>query len=165
LIIDGPNTVKEEEKIARLFFTGSPLIHIDETYGIIRNRLDTLIKISSKINIYNPGYLPHEYFINEMKTSKYSLDLLGVGDPNIRTFEILSTGSLRIGEKSNLQWTFEEEFAQETIFIDENDLFEKLLRLENDPVLYQQCLEKQNEIVRKYMNREAIRNYILRLLP
>ena len=107
-----------------------------------------------------PGYLYHDDYMNEMIISKYSLDLLGVGDPNIRTFEILSSGSLRLGEKSNLKWTFEEEFCEETIFEDENDLLTKLLKLENYPELYKKCINKQNEIVEKYMNSNILKEYI-----
>jgi hypothetical protein len=98
--------------------------------------------------------------MNEMINSKYSLDLLGVGDPNIRTFEILCSGSLRIGERTNLKWTFDDEFYEETIFDDANDLLYKIIRLENDPELYKKCLDKQNEIVRKYMNLDYLKKYI-----
>ena len=43
----------------------------------------------------------------------------------------------------------------------DNELLEKLVRLENDPQLYQECLDKQNEIVRKHMNIDSLRSYIL----
>jgi hypothetical protein len=148
-------------KHPRIFFAGSPLVHIDKVYGWYRNRKEIINKITSKINLHNPGHLPHELFMNEMKNSKYSLDLLGVGDPNIRTFEIFCSGSLRISQRSNLKWTFNEEFCEETIFDNENDLLEKLLQLENIPGLYEKCLEKQNEIVKNYMNMESIREYVI----
>jgi hypothetical protein len=148
------------QKHTRIFFAGSPLVHVDNAYGWIRNRKQILIKIVEKIGIYNPGHIPHEQFMNEMKKSKYSLDLLGVGDPNIRTFEILCSGSLRLGEHSNLKWTFEDEFCEETIFNNEQDLIEKVMNLENIPGLYEKCLQKQNEIIEKYMNIECLKNYI-----
>ena len=44
-----------------------------------------------------------------MRESKYGLDLNGVGNPNKRTFEILSQNSLRIGEYNDLKWPFDEE--------------------------------------------------------
>jgi hypothetical protein len=154
------NIEKNNEKINRIFFSGSPLIHIDDTYGVIRERQTILNKISNIIPLQMPGYLYHDDYMNEMIISKYSLDLLGVGDPNIRTFEILSSGSLRLGEKSNLKWTFEEEFCEETIFEDENDLLTKLLKLENYPELYKKCINKQNEIVEKYMNSNILKEYI-----
>jgi len=150
----------ELEKICRIFFSGSPLIHIDNEYGLIRNRREMIISIQKILNIYSPGQLPHELFMNEMKISKYSLDLLGVGDPNTRTFEILYSGSLRIGQRSNLKWTFDDEFYEETIFDNANDLLEKIIKLENDPELYKKCIDKQNEIVRKYMNLDYLKKYI-----
>lgn len=153
--------INTDEKICRIFFSGTPLVHIDNEYGLIRNRRDMLINIQTLLNIHNPGQLPHELFMNEMKNSKYSLDLLGVGDPNTRTFEILCSGSLRIGERSNLKWTFDDEFCEETIFDNANDLLEKIINLENDPELYKKCIDKQNEIVRKYMNIDSLKKYIL----
>jgi hypothetical protein len=150
----------ELEKISRIFFSGTPFIHIDNEYGIIRNRREMIMNIQNLLNIYSPGQLPHELFMNEMINSKYSLDLLGVGDPNIRTFEILCSGSLRIGQRSNLKWTFDDEFYEETIFDNANDLLEKIIRLENDSELYKKCIDKQNEIVRKYMNLDYLKKYI-----
>lgn len=150
----------ELEKISRIFFSGTPFIHIDNEYGIIRNRREMMISIQNILNIYNPGHLPHELFMNEMINSKYSLDLLGVGDPNIRTFEILCSGSLRISQRSNLKWTFDDEFCEETIFDNANNLLEKIIRLENDSELYKKCIDKQNEIVRKYMNLDYLKKYI-----
>ena len=99
-----------------------------------------------------------------MKNSKYSLDLLGCGDPNIRTFEILSSGSLRLSQRSNIKWTFDEEFCEETIFDNENDLLEKLIRLESNIDLYKKCIDKQNYIVRTCMNKNSIKKYIYYIL-
>jgi len=155
------NIDSSNNKMSRIFFSGSPVVHIDETYGIIRNRKEMLLKIMGKINLYTPGYLPNDAFIAEMKKSKYSLDLLGVGDPNTRTYEILSCGSLRLGQRSNLKWTFDANLCEETIFDDENDLLEKIIRLENEEGLYEKCMANQNEIVSKYMNNVVLRNYIM----
>jgi len=148
-------------KITRIFFSGSPLVHIDNVYGIERNRKEIITKILGRLSIYNPGYIPHDKFMNELSMSKYCLDLLGVGDPNIRTFEILSSGSLRISQRSNIKWNFDDDFCEETMFDNENDLLEKIVRLESDHELYEKCLNKQNEIVRKYMNIDYLRSYIL----
>jgi spore maturation protein CgeB len=161
MITDRFNKKREEQKQSRIFFSGSLMNHMDNTYGVYRNRIDLMNRIVKKVNVYNPGHVFHDTFIKILSTSKYCLDLLGVGDPNIRTFEILSCKSLRISQRSNLKWNFEDEFSEETIFDDENDLVEKIVRLENDPQLYQQCLEKQNEIVRKHMNIHSLRSYIL----
>jgi hypothetical protein len=148
-------------KIPRLFFSGTLFRHEDSIYNIIRDRRNFYGKLISKNKIYNPGQLPHDVFMRELASSKYCLDLLGVGDPNIRTFEILSVGSLRIGQRSNLKWPFSEDFCAETIFDDENDLCEKIKTLESNPELYNTCLQKQNYIVDKYMNANYLRSYLL----
>jgi len=89
--------INTNEKKSRIFFSGTPLTHIDDEYGLIRNRKEMLLKIMTKLYVYNPlKIIPNDIFIEEMRNSKYSLDLLGVGDPNTRTFEILFTGSLKM---------------------------------------------------------------------
>lgn len=149
------------KKIPRLFFSGTLLNHVDYFYNIFRNRNSFYSKLCVKNNICNPGHLPHEEFIKELSSSKYCLDLLGVGDPNIRTFEILAVGSLRIGQRSDLKWPFPEEFRAETIFENDNDLYLKIKTLESNTKLYLDCLQKQNEIVDNFMNTTYLRQYIL----
>lgn len=149
------------EKINRIFFSGSLFSHDYDILNIHRNRNDIMNKISTKLKIYNPGSIPHENFMYELSRSKYCLDILGVGDPNTRTHEIIASGSLKISQRSNLKWNFDDDFCEETIFDNENELLEKITRLENDPILYKKCLDKQNFIFLTYMNRLYLRNYIL----
>ena len=149
------------EKENRIFFCGSLFNHKDDLYGQYRNRIETMNKIKSKLNIFQPYYLQNDIFLNEMMKSKYCLDLLGCGDPNFRTFEILTSGSLRIAERSPLKWNFQDDFCEETYFDNENDLYEKIKKLENIPGLYDSCLNKQKEIVNKYMNKEYLKNEII----
>jgi len=146
--------------IPGIFFSGTLFKHVDNEYGIIRNRQEIMEKIIKKVPINMYSNLPHDIFMNKLNHYKYSLDLLGVGDPNIRTFEILSSNSLRIAERSNFKWNFDDDFCEETYFYNENDLYNKLLKLENDVNLYNYCLQKQNFIVSKYMNFKTLRNYI-----
>jgi len=155
------NIEPEPEKMSRIFFSGSLINHIDTTYGVYRNRIEILQKMKTQLQVYNPGCLQHDQFMKELSSSKYCLDLLGVGDPNIRTFEILCSKSLRISQRSNLKWNFSEEFCEETIFDDEKDLLQKITNLEKDPQLYRHCLDKQNKIVETYMNKDVLRSYIL----
>jgi hypothetical protein len=153
---------KEEyfkNKIDRVFFSGSLFNHKDYQNNIFRNRNLIYEKICQ--TIFNPGYINYNIFLNLIRSSKYSLDLLGVGEPNKRTFEILLSGSLILIEKNDLKWPFEEEFFEETIFSDSNDYFIKLNNLNNDDNLYKKCLENQYNIVNKYFNKEWIKNYIL----
>lgn len=154
--------VDDKEKINRLFFAGSIFTHIDNVYGEYRDRKMTiqhLQNILPKDLLYISNYSYDEYMY-EMCRSKYCLDLLGCGDPNIRSFEIFSTQTLRIAERSKICWTFSEDFCEETYFDNPEDLRKKLLLLQSDNTLYNRCLEKQNMIVKKYMNKEYLRNYI-----
>ncbi len=67
-----------------------------------------------------------------------------------------------ISEYNNLKWPFNEEFAKETIFRDENDFIDKIHNLNNDNSLYQKCLNNQNDIFTKYFNKEWLSNYIMK---
>lgn len=150
-----------KEKNNRIFFTGTLFTHNDYYYDMNRDRRRIYDKIKSVI--YNPGNLDYSAFINTIRNSKYSLDLLGIGDPNKRTFEILLSGSLMISEHNDLLWPFDknESFSKETIFKDENDFFNIINTLSKDNDLYLKCLKNQYHIVKKYFNKEWIRNYIL----
>ena len=148
-----------KEKNNRIFFTGTIFNHEDAQYGVYRNRY--IIYNNIKEAIYNPGNLPYNSFIETVRSSKYGLDILGVGDPNKRTFEILLSGSLLLSEYNNLKWPFPEEFSEEIIFKDKNDFFKKITDLNNNKELYNKCLENQYNIVNKYFNKEWLREYIL----
>jgi len=163
---------KEEylkKKNSRCFFTGCITSdYVDYNYN------DELVKRDRKYfydrihgYLYNPGYLHYGNYIDEMRNSKFSLDLLGVGDPNKRTFEILLSGSLMIMQYNHLLWPFEnnESFSEETIFKDEEDFINIINKLENDNELYLKCIENQYTIVKKYFNKDWIRNYILLHIP
>jgi hypothetical protein len=147
--------IKEE-----LFFCGTLFQHEDKEYGLIRNRFITLKKISVNLHVYYSFNVDYNLYLNSMNRFKYSLDLLGVGDPNKRTFEILSTNSLRLAERSTLKWPFEEDFPDLIYFSDDIELCKNLKKLESDPELYNTCLLKQKEIVSKYMSIPFIQNYI-----
>jgi hypothetical protein len=148
-------------KNPQIFFSGTLFTNNNLYENLNRDRLSIYRKIQNWI--YNPGSLPYNNFIETLRNSKYSLDLLGVGDPNKRTFEILLSGSLMISEYNDLVWPFEDGdcFLNETIFKNENEFFEKISALETDNELYMKCLRNQNYIVTKYFNKIWIRSYIL----
>jgi hypothetical protein len=154
----------EIEKMNRIFFTGTLFHHNDEQLNYVRDRRSIYNKI--KDVIYNPGILPYNKFLSEIRNSKYSLDLNGVGDPNKRTFEILSQGSLMISEYNDLKWPFEEddEFNDELKFRDEKEFYKIMDKLNKNPDFYNKCLENQNKIFNKYFNLEWIRDYILQYI-
>jgi len=149
----------ENNKINRIFFSGTLFNHEDKQINYFRNRR----KIYSEINkyIYNPGYLNYNDFLQTLRTSKYALDLNGVGDPNKRTFEILSQGSLMLSQFNDLKWPFEESFSEETIFKNENEFVDNLIKLNGNDELYKKCLYNQLYIYNKYFNKKWIKEYIL----
>jgi hypothetical protein len=151
-----------ETKLNRVFWSGSLYCHRDDQYPCLRNRLLTYTQIMSCSNnyIFNPGRLPYETFLYEMNKSKFSLDLLGVGCPNMRTFEILNTNSLILREYSDLAWPFPEQFSEETIFKNSAEYIDKVNKLLQNNELYMKCLTNQQHIVEKYFNITWIRNYI-----
>lgn len=158
------NLNSEIEKMNRIFFTGSLFQHKDEQLNYVRDRRSIYNKI--KDVIYNPGILPYNKFLSEIRNSKYSLDLNGVGDPNKRTFEILSQGSLMISEHNDLKWPFEEddEFNDELKFKDEKEFYKIMDKLNKNPDFYIKCLENQNKIFNKYFNLEWIKSCILKFI-
>lgn len=143
----------------RVFFTGGLFIHDDPQINYYRDRKTIYNKINKYI--YNPGYLNYNDFLQAVRTSKYSLDLNGVGDPNKRTFEILSQGSLMLSQFNELKWPFEETFSEETIFKNENEFVNNLIKLNANDELYKRCLYNQLYIYNKYFNKKWIKEYVL----
>jgi hypothetical protein len=163
-LVDIESYFKKKEN--RIFFTGCLTsdhhYEYDKDPNVVRDRKYIYDKIQG--SIYNPGFLCYEQFKNEISNSKYAIDLLGAGDPNKRTFEILLSGSLMISQYSNLLWPFEngDSFSQETIFKNQHEFFQIVEEFNNNDELYSKCLNNQYEIVKKYFNREWLRNFILR---
>jgi hypothetical protein len=156
------NTFYSQDKIDRIFFTGSLFTHNDPQINYYRDRKYLYSQISNYI--YNPGYLNYNEFLEVLRTSKYSLDLNGVGDPNKRTFEILSQGSLMISEYNNLKWPFEETFSEETVFKNDEDFIRKIKNLNENNELYRKCMDNQLHIYNKYFNKKWIKEYILQFI-
>jgi len=148
-----------KKKENRIFFTGGLYKHEDSQYNIIRDRVSIYNKIHRYI--YNPGRLNYNIFLEQLRNSMFSLDLLGVGEPNKRTFEILLSGSLLISEKHDMKWPFDDEFCDEVFFKDEVDFYNKISLFQSDFNLYLKCLNKQYDIVKKYFNKEWIKTYII----
>ena len=154
---------KDADMINRVFWSGSLYTHIDDEYPWLRDRRSIYMQICNldRNILYNPGHLPYDTFLNEINKSKFTLDLLGVGCPNMRTFEIISTNSLRVAQYSDVVWPFDEQFSEETIFKDATEFVAKINALNQNPELYRKCLENQHNIVNKYFNKKWIKDYIL----
>ena len=121
-------------------------------------QIDQLNKLKITGKTIPPTY---NDFLKTLRTSKYSLDLNGVGDPNKRTFEILSSGSLLISQYNDLKWPFDELFSQETIFKNDIEFIDNITKLNNDNTLYTKCLLNQIHIYNKYFNKKWIKEYIV----
>ena len=139
---------KPVNQINRIFFTGCITPERRHIYDKIYNYL------------YNPGHLNFNDFLKTIQTSKYSLDLNGAGNPNKRTFEILTNNSLLISEFNQVVWPFPEKFCEETIIKNAEEFMLKMGNLHNNNNLYQTCFDVQQNIVDKYFNINWLRNYI-----
>jgi hypothetical protein len=126
---------------------------------INRDRDKIINNLKNNID-YAKGY-PYHTYINILMKYKYAIDLLGVGCPNKRTFEILSSGTLIISQKDDLVWPFDDEFSLETKFETDTDYIDTINLINSDDNIYHKCLNQQNNIFNKYMNCSWIRNYIL----
>jgi spore maturation protein CgeB len=147
------------EKTNRVFYTGGLYQHIKPEFGVYVDRGYIYNQIHQHIT--NPGALHNDTFMEYMRTSKFSVDLLGAGNPNIRTFEILVSGSLLLQQKNDLVWIFPERFSDECFFTDGIEFENNLQKLNNNKELYNKCLQNQYEIVHKYFNKEWLKQYIL----
>lgn len=162
---DTINLSKEEyfcPKNNWVFFSGNIFVHEDKQYGVFRNRRKIYDEIAH--TICNPGFIPYRDFLEGIRTSKFCLELLGFGEPNKRTFEIILSGSLMIHEKNDLVWPFEERFSEETQFKNSEEYLKVLNNLMQNETLYNKCLEQQYIIVKKYFNIKWIKNYVVSFL-
>jgi len=156
------------DKKNKIVWAGSLFEHREElidSYNEYANRKGTLKKFNKKYRIIiEQKNVPYNQFLSLLNSYKYSLDLRGASRLNKRLFEIFSTNSLLIGEKIDIIWPFEEgdRFSPECFFEQGNieDLYRIYKNFENDNVLYEKCLDNQKYIVKKYFNKEWIRNYI-----
>lgn len=147
-----------------IFWSGSLYMFEDKEFGIVRSRTDIYNKISNYIDSY--PFINYPDYIRTIQNYKICLDLQGNGDPNKRTFEVLSNGSLLFTNICDLDWGFEDgdAFSDETIFTDENDFIPKSQILLNNDDIYKKCLDNQNYLVEKYFTKEYMRQTILNKL-
>jgi len=144
--------------VNRAFWCGGLYNHSDGE--IHRNRLSMYNKIASHIDTF--GSCNYEDYLNLCKTYKIGVDLIGVGDPNKRTIELLCSGTLMLSMCKYLAWGFEDAdcFHPDTFFETADEFISKLHRLLNDEDHYKTCLARQNYIVEKYFNKDWFKKYI-----
>ncbi len=148
-----------QDKINKAFWAGAIYNHIDHKQQIYRMRADMFEQIKQYVDT---GYFQEDEFRLKLKQYKVIVDLIGVGDPNKRTLEILSSGSLMLSMCGDLEWGFEDgdAFHPDTFFKTADEFKYKLDRILNDEEHYKACLTQQQMIVNKYFNKKWLRSYI-----
>jgi hypothetical protein len=147
-------------------WAGAIYNHVDGHFHppIVRNRKDMFERIKHKLTVYNG--LPIEEYIAAIRKHTIVVDLIGVGEPNKRTFEGFANGTLVMTMVKDLHWGFEEgdAFHPDTLFSSGEEFEQKIDRLLHDKLHYNICLTVQNYLVDKYFNKDWMRTYILRKL-
>lgn len=160
-IIYYDSSLKSDYLYNRALWAGGLYNHVDDELKIYRNRKDIYNQIYKFIdsNFWNNRKL----YIENMKKYKIIIDLIGTGEPNQRTIEILTNNKLLMTMCVELNWGFEngDDFHPDIYFSNSLEFKEKLFKLLNDESHYKICLEQQLYITRKYFNKEWFRKYII----
>lgn len=144
-------------RINAAFWVGGLYKHINALNGSTIDRISIYNEIRNVI--VSKHQLSFNDYIDHLQKYKIGIDLAGVGDPNKRTFEIIANGSLLMS-MNNLNWGFKDEFDPDTIFTTGDEFKIKLHKLLTDEIHYKKCMDKQNELVKKYFNKNWLREYI-----
>lgn len=162
-----------QDKINKIYFAGSLFKHYEkfDDNNIFENadRVKIINNFKNKYpNILNIKNVPYDIFHNTISNHKYALDLRGASRLNKRLYEILSTNTLLLAERIDIIWPFEDgdSLSKECFFEQGNvdDLYRIYQDFENNPELYNKCLENQMYIVKKYFNNEWIWKYIQKFI-
>lgn len=159
----------QSSKVDEVYFAGSPFQHNDISNNVVRNRHDFLLQIYPYLNLSMLGRVPYEEYLKNIIRSKFALDLLGVGEPNKRTFEILFSQALMLSEAHQMVWPFEQQlgerlYTEHTSFRTAEEFVRVLKTLRRNPALYEACLARQKEIVKKFFTVAWIRHYLMKNL-
>jgi hypothetical protein len=154
---------EESGKINRALWAGSVYNHRDDINKVYRLRADIFEEIKSSIDV---GHFQEQDYIATLRKYKVAVDLVGVGDPNKRTLEILTNGTLMMSMCGDLAWGFDEgdDFHPDTFFKTGDEFSTKLHKIISNENHYIACLEQQQRIVNKYFNKNWLRDYIRRCI-
>jgi hypothetical protein len=149
------------QRIDKALWVGTLFNHQDPVYNVYRNRQEVFNGIQEHVQTFKQ--LTNEDFKNWLKICKIGIDLVGVGDPNKRLFEILESGALLMTMTTNLIWPFpnNERFAEEVYFSTADEFIVKSKALLTNSELYQKALSVQNSLIEKYFTKEWLSSYIL----
>lgn len=142
-----------------IHWSGGIYRHINELgYPIQRDRFISFQKIRNHIVSY---HIPKEYYIQELASFQCGADILGCGEPNIRTLELLIARTLIVQEKNNLQWPFEDGFlVPPELMFDSEDDFIKIKTMLQDETIYKKYIDEQNRLFDTYFTQSWLRSYI-----
>jgi hypothetical protein len=124
---------------------------------VIFDRTSILNIIQNNITVKNN--LSRTDFLNNFNTYKFFLHLNGNGHICKRLYEGLSGDSLMLMEEMDIVFPFDDFFAEECLFKTGEEFLIKFEKLKNDQNLYNKCKDKQEEIIKKYLNYDWIKNY------
>ena len=142
-------------------WTGGLYCHDNDLgYPVYRNRYDYFEMIKDDID-NTP--INKENFINTLSTFKFGADILGVGDPNLRTLELLIARTLIIQQENGLKWPFEDGYlVPKELQFNSKDEFKKIVNeLKTDITKYDYYISEQNRKFDTYFTIKWLRNYIL----
>jgi len=166
-----PTIDDNKNKINAAFWAGGLYTHKHALDGHYIDRQKIYNEISNRIVSKS---LNHTEYMEHLKKYKICVDLIGVGNPNKRTFEILFSNSLLMSMCTDLDWGFNGNLGfssalnpdlgpwdPDTLFTTSEEFKFKLNKLLTDNDHYKKCLDKQNQIISKYFNKKWMKEYIL----
>jgi len=152
----------ESPRLLKGFYGGGVYTHDDPVNGKYRDRKE--IWNHMKDRVVHCQKRSYQQYIQMMRKYAIAIDIWGVGDPNGKTFEIMSNGVLWMGMCKDLEWGFDEgdSFDPDCLFTTGKEFDEKYTKLTTDVEHYNKCLARQNYIVEKYFNPQWVSQYILK---
>ena len=158
--INNTHNIDSSSKIMDAIWIGGTYTHTDHNEGVIRDREGIYRQIQPYI--VSHYQLPYHAYLNVLQKHAIAIDLIGVGDPNKRTFEILSSGTLLMTNITELDWGFDtgDSFSELCVFSNGDDFLRKKTTLLENKELYDDALANQNHLIRKYFNKDRLRTYI-----
>jgi spore maturation protein CgeB len=163
--IEKTSSIDSSLKIMDAIWIGGTYTHTDHNESIVRDREGIHREIQPYIISHR--HLPYHEYLNTMKKYAIAIDLVGVGDPNKRTFEILSSSSLLMTNITELNWGFDmgDSFSDLCVFSNGDDFLRKKTVLLENKEMYDEALTTQIHLVRKYFNKDRLRSYITKKIP
>lgn len=165
-LLNRPTYTKEQilSRKNNVMWAGALYNHVGIKYKVVRDRITIFNEIQQRYSIESHSNIPAHSFISKLSEYRFVLDLMGVGDPNKRTFEIFNSGSLWITNITDLKWPFDDIFPEECIFTTAQEFVDKINKLQSNDELFWDVYTRQRAIIDKYMTSDFIKSYIMQYL-